>query len=132
MIEKTKRAKAMRILVPAVAALCLAAPVAVLAASPAKGGLPAMLSFTFKDLGGVKSWKAGGDTVVFIKNRDDQWYRADMVEGCMALDTKKGINFIVETDPETNARRNAVVVDRHICTVTSIKRVEASEVPAAK
>lgn len=110
----------------------LLAPSASYAASQAKGGLPVMLTFTFKDLGGVKSWRAGGDTVVFIKSSSDQWYRADMVESCMALDTSKGVNFLVNTDPETKEKINNVVVDRHICRVTSLKRVAESEVPAAK
>lgn len=123
---------ARRILVPTLVASGLLTSAVALAASPAKGGLPALLTFTFKDLGGVKSWKAGGDTVVFIKSSSDQWYRADMAETCMKLDTKKGINFIVNTDPETNEKINAVVVDRHICRVTSLKRVEASEVPGAR
>ena len=94
--------------------------------------LPDALMFTFNDLGGVRSWKAGGDTVVFIQNKAKQWYRADMAETCMTLDTKKGITFIVETDPVTNAKINAVVVDRHICKVTSLKRVDAPEVAPAK
>ncbi len=107
-------------------------PGAVFAAAPSKGGLPALLTFTFKDLGGVKSWRAGGDTVIFIKSHGDQWYRADMAETCMKLDTSKGINFIVNTDPKTQEKINAIVVDRHICRVTSLKRAEASEVPAEK
>ena len=94
------------------------------------GRLPDSLKFTFNDLGGVRSWKAGSDTVVFVKSRTEQWYKAEMAETCMALDTKKGITFIVETDPVTNAKTNAVVVDRHICHVTSLTRVDASAVPA--
>ncbi len=114
----------------AFAALGLLLPSPACAAAPGKGGLPPLLSFTFKDLGGVKSWRAGGDTVIFIHSHSDQWYRADMAETCMKLDTSKGVNFIVNTDPETREKINAVVVDRHICRVTSLKRVEASQVPA--
>ena len=121
--------KTLSILIPGVLALL---PAIGFAAGQRQGGLPLALTFTFKDIGGVTSWKAGGDTVVFVKNRADQWYRVDMAETCMALDTKKGINFIVETDPETKARTNAVVVDRHICKVTSLKPVPATDVPTAK
>ena len=79
----------------------------------------------FKDLGGVRSWKAGGDTIVFVKNRADKWFKAVMTDACMALDTKKGIKFITERDPETEERVSAVVVDRHICRVTSLMEIES-------
>jgi len=88
-----------------------------------------MMEFTFSDLGGVTSWKKGSDTVVFIKNRANSWYKAEMKEPCMAYDTKQGINFIVETDPTTNSRTNAVVVERKICRVTSIVKVASPEMP---
>jgi hypothetical protein len=79
----------------------------------------------FSDLGGVKSWKSGGDAVVFVRSKDDQWYKADLAETCMKLDTKKGINFLTETEPETYSKVSKVVVDRHICTVTSLTKVDA-------
>lgn len=83
----------------------------------------------FNQLGGVAGWQAGGDTVVFVKNRAAQWFEAKMVEACMALDTKKGIKFITDTDPETRVRISKVVVNRHICRVTSLTKVDAP--PAA-
>jgi len=93
-----------------------------------------MLEFTFSDLRGVTSWKKGSDTVVFIKNRANTWYKVEMREPCMAYDTKQGINFIVETDPENNSRTNAVVVERRICKVTSIIKVPSPDMttPSAK
>ena len=90
---------------------------------------PMMLGFNFNNIGGVRSWRAGGDTVVFIKNKSDQWYKAEMDDACMKLDTKKGVNFITETDPTTNVKTSAVVVDRHICRVTSLTKVAAETVP---
>ncbi len=77
------------------------------------------------DLGGVKSWKVGSDTVVFIKSKTDQWYRAEMLEYCMKYDTSKGVNFITELDPVTNVKTSAVVVERHMCKITSLTKVDA-------
>ncbi len=79
----------------------------------------------FSDLGGVRSWKAGGPDVVFVKSRSDQWYRAELGQNCMTLDTKKGINFLTETIPETASKVSKVVVDRGICEVTSLTKVDA-------
>jgi len=83
----------------------------------------------FSDLGGVRAWRVGGDTVIFIKSKTDEWYRADMKETCMKYDTKKGINFITELDPETNQKVSAVVVERRICRITSLQKVDATAVP---
>ncbi len=84
----------------------------------------------FADLKGVRSWQTGGEAIVFVKSTADQWYKAELAETCMALDTKKGINFITEIDPDTNEKVSKVVVDRHICRVISLTKVAAP--PAAK
>ena len=106
-----------------VAAASLLAP----AAASSAAGPPMMLEYTFSDIGGVRTWKKGSDTVVFIKNKADQWYKVQLREACMAYDTKKGISFIVETDPETQKRFNAVVVARHICRVSSLTKVASPD-----
>ncbi|MBY0508994.1 MAG: hypothetical protein K2P94_02470 [Rhodospirillaceae bacterium] len=103
----------------------MAAALAGLSAS-AIAAEPAPLQFT--DLGGVRSWKSGGDTTVFVKSKSDQWYRADMRETCMKYDTSKGINFITELDPETNHKVSKVIVERRICVVTSLKKVDSPDV----
>lgn len=81
----------------------------------------------FSDLGGVKSWKAGGDTTVFVKSKSDQWYRVDMLETCMKYDTSKGVNFLTELDPDTNKKVSKVMVERRICQVTSMKKVDSPD-----
>ena len=105
-----------------IAAALTVFPAALWAADTAQ---PAPLQFT--DLGGVRTWRAGGDTVVFIKNKADEWYRADLLETCMKFDTKKGINFITELDPVTNLKVSKVIVDRRICLVTSLKKVDTPD-----
>ena len=50
-----------------------------------------------------------------------------MRETCMKYDTNKGIRFITELDPDTNARISAVVVERRICRVTSLTKIDKPE-----
>jgi hypothetical protein len=102
-----------------IAAAFAGVPISVMAAEAAP------LQFT--DLGGIKTWKAGGDTTVFVKSKSDQWYRADMLETCMKYDTAKGVNFITELDPETNKKVSKVIVERRICQVTSLKKVDSPD-----
>ncbi len=107
------------------ALLILAASTAATPLLAADGAPP----LQFSDLGGVRTWRVGGDTVIFIKNKADEWYRADMKETCMKYDTKKGVNFITELDPETNQKSSAVVVERRICRITSLQKVDPTAVP---
>jgi opacity protein-like surface antigen len=81
----------------------------------------------FDSIGGVKSWKAGGDAVVFIKNRADQWYKAELDEACMKYDTSKGVKFLTELDPVTNIKVSKVLVERRICKVVSLAKVDSPD-----
>ena len=95
------------------------------AVNPTTSALRPQSTLQFTDIGNVKDWRGAGDTTVYIMDKAGQWYRAEMVEACMTLNTKNGISFITETDPDTKARVSKVVVDRHICTVTSLAKVAA-------
>ena len=106
------------------AVLMLAAP-AVMAAEAAK---PA--GVLFDQLKGVKAWRRGGDNIVYVQSSGGDWYKAVMLETCMTLDTKKGISFITELDPVTNNKQSRVVVDRHICTVDSLTKLDGQPPPA--
>lgn len=89
----------------------------------------------FDQLKGVKSWRKGGDNIVYVQGTAGDWYKAVMLETCMTLDTKKGISFMTELDPLTNIKQSRVVVDRHICTVDSLTKLDApppAASPAAK
>jgi hypothetical protein len=109
-----------------IAVLALAAPAAFAAdAAPAA-------SIQFDQLKGVKSWKKGGDNIVFVQGSSGDWYKAVMLETCMTLDTSKGVNFMTELDPVTNAKVSRVVVARHICTVDSMTTVDGPPAVAVK
>ncbi len=84
----------------------------------------------FDQLKGVKTWRKGGDNIVYVQGSTGDWYKAVMLETCMTLDTKKGISFLTELDPVTNVKQSRVVVDRHICTVDSLTRIDGQP-PAA-
>jgi len=83
----------------------------------------------FNELDGVSSCRSGGEATVFVKDRMGQWYKADLAETCMSLDTKKGISFLTETDPDTKVKTSKVTVDHHICIVTSMSKVASPAVP---
>ncbi len=83
----------------------------------------------FNELDGVSSWRSGGEATVFVKDRMGQWYKAELAETCMSLDTKKGISFLTETDPDTKVKTSKVTVDHHICIVTSMSKVPSPAVP---
>lgn len=108
------------------AGLIVAAPASaadVIKAEPVKaeGGKP----LQFSDLGGVRSWKSGGPDIVFVKSKTEQWYRAELAQTCMVLDTKKGVTFLTETIPETTSKVSKVMVGRDMWEVTSLTKVDA-------
>ena len=110
-------------------ALMLAAPAA-LAAEPAPAA-KAPVKIQFDSLKGIKSWKTGGENIVYVQGGNGDWYKAVMLETCMKLDTKKGISFNTELDPVTNLKESRVVVDRHICTVDSLTKFVGPPAAAA-
>lgn len=111
------------------AVLLLAAPAA-LAAEAAKPA-PVKSDVQFDQLKGVKTWRKGGENIVYVQGSTGDWYKAVMLETCMTLDTKKGISFMTELDPVTNVKQSRVVVDRHICTVDSLTKLDGPPPPAA-
>jgi len=62
----------------------------------------------------VKSWRAGGEATVFVKDKADQWYKAELAEMCMTLNTKKGISFLTGIDLVTK-KTSKVSVNDHMC-----------------
>ena len=104
-----------------IALLALFAPAAYAAdAAPAAKAT----AIQFDQLKGVKSWKKGGDNIVFVQGSSGDWYKAMLLETCMTLDTSKGVNFMTELDPLTNIKVSRVVVARHICTVDTLTKVD--------
>jgi len=114
-----------KLLIPAVAGFATVLSVAAQAAAPETS----TEQYHFNEMGGVTSWRAGGDAVVFVKDKADQWYKAELAETCMTLDTKKGLSFLTETDMITKVKTSKVVVDHHICIVTTMTKVASPDAP---
>ncbi|MHB1204608.1 MAG: DUF6491 family protein [Rhodospirillaceae bacterium] len=112
-----------------IAILALAAPAAFAADAAPAAKAPKL---QFDQLKGVKSWKKGGDNIVYVQGSSGDWYKAVMLETCMTLDTSKGVNFMTELDPVTNVKESRVVVARHICTVDSLTKVDGPPATATK
>jgi hypothetical protein len=85
---------------------------------------PAAQPLQFNDIGNIKSWKATGDHVLYVQDDKGQWYRVHMYQPCMKLYPGKTPTFITETDPQTNIRTSAVMIDRRKCQVTIITKGE--------
>ena len=132
-----------RILVATAATLAFSLPVG--AAEPAKPATqktapakptpanPAPVKqIHFRDLGGVKSWRAGEkDTIVYIQVADNSWYRVDMYETCMKFVNDKGLRFITEEDV-TGERVSKVIANKYICTVLEMTKLDVPPPQAAK
>lgn len=79
----------------------------------------------FRDLGGVKGWRAGDkDTIVYVQAADNSWYRVDLYETCMKFVNDKGLRFITE-EPVTGERVSKVIADKYICTVLEMTKLDA-------
>jgi hypothetical protein len=119
MVRPTRSTLALSVLAFASPAFAAAAP-----------QTPATPPLQFDQIGSVKTWRAGGDNIVFVQDAKGQWYKAVLYETCMSLDTSKGVRFQTEVDPATNAKVSKVQVDRHICTVQSLTK--SAPPPAGK
>ncbi len=113
------------------AAVLIFAASAAFAAEAAKPAPVKSEPVQFDQLKGVKTWRKGGDNIVYVQGSTGDWYKAVMLETCMTLDTKKGISFMTELDPVTNIKQSRVVVDRHICTVDSLSKLDGPPPAAA-
>ncbi len=104
---------------------CISVTMAADAAKTAPAATVAAKPLQFGDLGGVKAWRSGDkDTIVYIQAQDNAWYRVDTYETCMKYITDKGIRFVTEVD-DFGDRVSKVIVDRYICQVLEITKVDA-------
>lgn len=85
----------------------------------------AIKTLHFRDLGGVRSWRAGEkDTIVYVQVQDNAWYRVDMYETCMKFVNDKGLRFITEEEVP-GEKLSRVIADKYICTVLEITKVDS-------
>lgn len=112
---------------PAKPATPKAAPSKPAAANPAP-----VKQIHFRDLGGVRGWRAGEkDTIVYIQVADNSWYRVDMYETCMKFVNDKGLRFITE-EAATGELVSKVIANKYICTVLEMTKLDVPPPQAAK
>jgi hypothetical protein len=95
---------------------------AVVLASSAHGADAPRLQL--RDVGAIEEWRGDGPTIVYVKNKTDQWYKVELYESCMSEDTSKGVQFLTTRDFDTDKMVSRVVVNRHICRVVWIETVK--------
>lgn len=99
-------------------------------AKPAAAPQAPVKQIHFRDLGGVKSWRAGDkDTIVHIQVQDNSWYRVDMYETCMKFVNEQGLRFITEEDVD-GSRVSKVIANKYICTVLEMTKLDGPPPPA--
>ncbi len=103
-------------------AALLAAP---LAAAPAKpAGPPSAgeeVSIPFVRFGGIWSFDAPSDDLVYIQDRSGNWYRAQLYGPCIGLSWANGIG--VDTrGSDTFDRYSALIVGHRHCRIESLTR----------
>lgn len=99
------------------AAAALAAPA--LAAAPA----PAIeeVSIPFVNFGGIWSFDAPNDHVVFVEDRSRHWYKAELAGSCFGLQWANRLG--VDTrGSDTFDRFSRILVDRQSCPIASLTR----------
>ncbi len=105
------------------AAPALAQPVPTIPAK-VKPSMPGDLQFA--DIERIASWRPGGPRLVYLKDGNDQWYRADIVEPCMDLFPGKDPKFITLTDTQ-GKRYSALVIERRQCDVIKFEKTAKPE-----
>ena len=98
----------------ALATPSLAAPAA---ASPEEARIP------FVNFGGIRSFHANGDDIVYLQDSHRQWYRAELLGRCWGLSWAHRLG--VDTrGSSTFDRFSALVVDGERCPLISLTRSE--------
>ncbi len=111
----------------ALAALALAATPA-LAQAPASPAQPAEASIPFVNHGGIRDWRAQGDSTLYVQDQSGQWYRASLMGPAFDLPFAQAIGFEAR-GTDTFDRFASVVVHGQSYPVQSLVKVSG---PPAK
>ena len=101
------------------AAASLAAPTAKPETTPPPAG--AEVSIPFVNFGGIWSFEAPDDDLVYLQDRHRNWYRAQLYGPCFGLTWANGIG--VDTSGSSNFDRYAtLIVGSERCRIESLTR----------
>jgi hypothetical protein len=95
------------------------AALAALAIAPAAASAD---SIPFVSMNGITNWTTVGDDTLYLKARDDRWYRADLAGPCFGLPTAFAIGVRTFGD-DTFDSSSSIIVDGERCPVMSVTRV---------
>ena len=77
----------------ALAALALAFAPVLAHAAPAKQPAAAEASIPFLNHGGIRDWRAVGDSTLYVQDQQGQWYRASLMGPAFDLPFAEAIGF---------------------------------------
>ena len=107
------------------AGLMMAAPFAAAAESPPTGPVPAdqEVRIPFVQFGGVRSFRAVSDQVVYLEGRRSrEWYRATMNGPCLNLSHALRIGIDTRFNGNTLDNSSRLLVDGDSCAIRSLVR----------
>lgn len=105
----------MKYLLPLAAAI--AAPA--LAAPPAPERVEASIPFVSQPRS-IRSFRAVGDDLVYLKDRRGRWYRAELGGACLGLRWANAIGY--DTRGLSLGRGDSILVEGQRCLITSLTR----------
>ncbi len=81
----------------------------------------ARVTIPFPDKGGIDSWHADSDSVLYLKSRGGDWYRAELLGACTGLSFAAAIGY--EAEPNgTFDSTSAILVDNQRCPLTKLEK----------
>jgi hypothetical protein len=99
----------------------LAAPLPAATPRPAAPPAGEEASIPFAHFGGVWSFEAPDDEIVYLQDRSRNWYRAQLYGPCFGLGWANGIG--IDTRGSSNFDRySALIVGRERCQIQSLTR----------
>jgi hypothetical protein len=83
---------------------------------------PEQASIPFATTSGIQGWRPGGDDTLYIRGRNDQWYKADLFGPCIGLEFDPTIGFVVRYGSSFD-RSSSLLVEGRECRVSSLVKV---------
>jgi hypothetical protein len=111
----------MKYLLPLAAAV--AAPFPALAAPPAPERTEASIPFVGQPRS-IRSFKAVGDDILYLRDRRGRWYRAELGGPCIGLSWANVVGYDTGAGLSL-ARGDSILVEGQRCLITSLTRSEA-------
>ncbi|MBV8685327.1 MAG: hypothetical protein JOZ90_14635 [Alphaproteobacteria bacterium] len=112
-----------RIIALAAAAAAVAAPAAAAPGGQERAPAGEEVSIPFARLGGIRSFEAREDDVVYLQDRHRNWYRAELYGPCFGLRWAFGIG--IDTRGSSSFDRfSALIVGKERCQIGSLTRSE--------